>query len=183
MTKYHPQRKLIKENIRAVASQPKYAVVILLAAGFLLLSAFCYLLFLAEGRICPARPGTAQEETPVCWELERLYYDEKTHYYTVDGWAFIPDEDIFSYNCHILLQDSETEEFLQLPSMQVQTENLSERFPELSGSAQAMENGGFHSVFRRSKLDGALGQYTIFIQYQNNGHDILIDTNRRLDEF
>ena len=184
MTEYHAVPNSIKDKIRAITRfQPKYTAILLMTAGFLLLSAFCFLLFLTEGRIRPTGPGTALTETPVRWEVERLYYDENNHYYTIDGWAFIPDEEITSYNCHILLQHSETKEFFQLPSMQVQTENLTERFPEFSDSAQAMENGGFHSVFQRDKLDGDLEQYTIFIQYRNNGHDILIDTQRRLNDF
>ena len=183
MKSYPIGKILAKDETQTATIRHKHIVILLFISSFLALTAFCILTFYMEGRLRPTRPKTAQTETPVHWELERLYYDGDNHYYTIDGWAFIPQEEISSYDCHILLQNSQTKEFVQLPGIQVPRKDLTERFPELFDSAQAMTESGFRSVFDCDKLKGPFEQYTIFIQYRNNGHDILINTQRRLDQF
>ena len=157
--------------------------VLFLSAGMLALLLFCGFLFVSEGRIRTTDPGSAGTGDEVMWEIESLYYDEESHYYTIKGWALSPDEGIETYECHLLLQYTETGAFVQLPGMMTSREDLQERFPELEGSYEAMKSCGFQSVFQRDMLEGELDQYVICIWYQNNGQDILINTKRTLSQF
>lgn len=158
-------------------------VLLLFGTGVLLLLLFCCFLYRMEGRLRPAVPGGTESDSVVYWEVERLYYDEDTHYYTIEGWAFVPAEEIDTYACQILLQNEQTGQLVELPGIMVDRSDLETRMPECEDSFQAMEHCGFRSIFSRDKLPGGLEQYVIYLEYQNNGHDILINTQRRLNQF
>lgn len=98
----------------------------------------------------------------------------------IRGWSIIRGEEITTFKTSVLLKEvgNQTDEFIKLSTEMEKTPYLTqETFAE---DGKIYDYAGFLATIPKKKLKSG-SVYNVYLHYQNNYHDILVDTGNLLD--
>ena len=93
----------------------------------------------------------------------------------ISAWALRRGESIEINDAHILLQDTENGAFYQLATAVTEREDVAAQFD----ASRDLTRCGLYAAVRFNLLPQ---DFKIFIHYQNDGHDVLIDTTQTVSK-
>ncbi|MBQ1821841.1 MAG: hypothetical protein II123_00200 [Lachnospiraceae bacterium] len=93
------------------------------------------------------------------------------NYVRIKGWVAHLGHVVERYNVHFVLKDLSTNRFYELPSYLEQRDDVNELVSAKDGVNHQMS--GLVATVRKSELKG---KYHIYIEYQNDGENVLVDT-------
>lgn len=105
---------------------------------------------------------------------DALPYQER--YVKLSGWAFLPGEDLLVVNNRFILREEATGQYYRLPTDAVTRTDVDAMFDE--DELYDYDLCGIESILPRSALTG---RYHVYILYQSNGRDALLDTGTTLE--
>lgn len=116
------------------------------------------------------------EDNIIEWDIDTVNID--TYYIAIGGWALIPNEELTEYDVNIVLENTETKEAVELPTMLYEREDLNEIYTD----GTDYTNYGFLSRVNKLLIDYEDNSYEIYIKYFNNDHNLFVKTDMILDE-
>ena len=96
-------------------------------------------------------------------------------FYSIEGWGVLSGEEISTFEIYIILWNEEKKEGIVLPTQYKERPDVT----AFMNDGVNYDKSGFKAVISKKKLDDA--KYNIYIKYQNNGHDICLDTGLELE--
>lgn len=115
------------------------------------------------------------EKTEVLYYLDTVDYDNGK--LNISGWAFIPEESIETFRVHVILYDKEHNTCKKIYTFMQRRSDITEAYDTDSGdgttTAFDYDSSGF-SAYAPLKDDGNV--YSVYLLYENNGHEIFVDT-------
>lgn len=114
------------------------------------------------------------EDYPVLWQLNPVDYGD--HFITLTGWALIPSEPLERFSAYVVLENTASGELYQIRTMMLPTEQLNESFTD----GVDYTNYGFLAKANQRVIDLSQNSYLIFLHYQHNGHDYLLNLGQSI---
>lgn len=125
-------------------------------------------------RVQPFQPVKISDKHPVQWALEPVQYG--IHHVTLSGWALIVGELPVKNNLIVVLQDSLSGEFLEIPTTMIINDELGLIFTD----GVDYSHSGFLAKVNRNYVNMANSTYHVFLDYRNNDHQYFIDTGTEI---
>lgn len=94
---------------------------------------------------------------------------------TIKGWIFKEGSSIDRYNCHVVLRDIDSDEYILVPTKLVSRHDVTEVFNKDNLDLN-YDNSGFEAKINIEKLNKSLENYQICFKYNNNDDNELINT-------
>jgi len=140
----------------------------------LVLVIFCAIQFIDYSIIKPI--NIIQDENPeiVEWALENIIMDD--HYISISGYAFMIGEASREFDLNIVLKNTETKEAFEIPTVLVIKDEINDFVQDEIDYSQS----GFFSKINTDIINFDRNSFYIYIEYNNNDHQIFIDTKQLL---
>jgi hypothetical protein len=149
--------------------------------GFVLLIGFCFLLFFSISRVHSYVPDMDRHtDRDVKFHIDEIaiHRSAGVGHLSIQGWSFIPEENLLINNTCILLRNRITGEYLKLPTMVMLRPDITEEFNEDELEPLFIYNhSGWHSRVFLNQLSGTIEDYEIVILYQGNRNYVVVNTN------
>ncbi|WP_262393151.1 hypothetical protein, partial [Sporolactobacillus inulinus] len=145
-----------------------------LCGGLILFVLFSASLATSIGNMKRVTIAEAQTRAKLNWKIDQIKMGSSSD---ITGWAFYPGESIKVYGTHVLLKDSESEQFYQIPTKMVIRADLNKQYP----SSHDYSSGGFFARVKMSQLKAPPSHYKLYLSYTTNDRrTIVVKTNLRL---
>ncbi|MBR2188660.1 MAG: hypothetical protein IJ860_04540 [Eubacterium sp.] len=169
----------------------KPAVVIMVILGILLTALGCGVLYFnAQAAKVIELPADVKISRNIQYEITRAERDTfrpsdsygltqtgaGSEYFTVEGWAGVPGEDVRVFNTQVLLRNEVSGLYLQIKTAYVEDGEE----PETDNGGASFARGNFVAKVKDEKLQAGI-QYRVCLWYQNDGHNELVETDTFLE--
>lgn len=107
--------------------------------------------------------------------IDSQKYDKNTDFITINGWAFVEGDTIKTYECHVVLKDNTTNEYIKLPTKLVTRQDVTAAFKD-SKAEFNYDKSGFEAKLKLDELKNPLENYEVYLDYSNNNANKLVKT-------
>ncbi|NFO13794.1 hypothetical protein FDB34_06160 [Clostridium botulinum] len=114
-----------------------------------------------------------ENSSEISYFIDNIIVGEKSS--SIQGWAIKPGEDIEVVECYVVLNKVGSNKYLKLNTNIEKRLDLNSAFND----GYSYENGGFFAKILNKKLEKNC-DYDIYLLYQNNNENYLINTQRKL---
>lgn len=137
-----------------------------------LIATFLIVQFIDYSRIVPIEIIQHDDPAFVNWSIDNIIIDN--NYIAVKGYAFVVGEIPKEFDLNIVFKNTETEEAFEIPTVLVENEELINLVQDDIDYSQS----GFLSIINKRMIDFDHNSFEIFIEYNNKGYNLFIDTNQ-----
>ena len=136
---------------------------------------FCLLLYFNESYIHKVEIVNYAPDNILEYCIDSVEMDE---YITVNGWSYVPGENINTYDCNILLQEIGTENIYILPTTMVDRTDVTQSYDD----GYNYNHSGFMARARLGQFNYANKDYEIIIRYFNNENEYYVKTSKTVSK-
>jgi len=119
-------------------------------------------------------PHATLDSGEILLNVEDVFVDRS--FLIVTGWAIKPGEDIVNANNHVLLRDSETDEYILMNTDMILRYDVTSHFAEAHGFVDYTQSG-VRARLHRTFLE-VDREYYIYFWYNSDGNSIIVPTGR-----
>lgn len=136
----------------------------------LIISVFLWVFFNEyEGRLSKVRLNSFALSSKVMYYLDSISYG-KGKMIEIQGWAFIPNENIKSYYQKVIIRNKSTKECFAMPTELRIRDSVDNHF---KGNKKYLKTG-FYSKISKKKIDLANTDYEVYLLYKSNSNNEIV---------
>ena len=155
----------------------KKKIIIALFFGIIFIVVFMCLQFWEYNRIVPYTDDTfaMDENTTINYSIDDIQYNSS--YIVINGWCFKQGENLVVVRNNFLLRDTETQDFYRIQSAAEERGDITAHFND----GFNYDHCGLQGKVSKAKLDLLNHKYEIYILYQSDGNNIVVNTNKIIE--
>ena len=142
--------------------------------GFFIFVVLCLLQILDYSLVHPVTITNIDREGLIEWKIDMVRVD--TQYIAITGWAFVPGQEPNNMAVNVVLQNTSTQEAIQLPTILVDREDINEHYAEEIDYSKS----GFLSRVNKYFIELEKDSYEILLEFVTQGQVFYIETDEIL---
>jgi len=142
--------------------------------GFFIFVVLCLLQILDYSLVHPVTITNIDQEGLIEWKIDMVRVD--TQYIAITGWAFVPGQEPNNMAVNVVLQNTSTQEAIQLPTILVDREDINEHYAEEIDYSKS----GFLSRVNKYFIELEKDSYEILLEFVTQGQVFYIETDEIL---
>ncbi|GHS95539.1 hypothetical protein AGMMS50276_11580 [Synergistales bacterium] len=147
--------------------------------GVLMVIIFCFVLLINESKIYQIDIAEIPHNSDIQWWIDSVV--TTPHTTKIEGWIFLHKEIIREFTCRFVLYDTRTQKAYIIPSQLRARPDVEEAYnPNKEKRDYNYTNSGLVGNVLNFKLEEPYSSYKIYILYENNDNNFIVDTNRRI---
>lgn len=146
-------------------------ILCLCAAAFIVLCALDDGRMKEVGEVAVTQDAGVKTEIPEAQMGDRIWFR--------NCYAFIPGESIRTWDLQVLLEEEDSGDAVSIPTYMIENAAMKEYFAEGDDTYLRV---GFSANVKASRIDLASHNYKVLLYYNNNEHDLYVDTGYVLTE-
>ena len=142
--------------------------------GFFIFVVLCLLQILDYSLVHPVTITNIDREGLIEWKIDMVRVD--TQYIAITGWAFVLGQEPNNMAVNVVLQNTSTQEAIQLPTILVDREDINEHYAEEIDYSKS----GFLSRVNKYFIELEKDSYEILLEFVTQGQVFYIETDEIL---